>query len=61
MKTYYLTVYNKTGENLLNDSFEAENDEEAKNIGTKTLEENNYEETTHRLVSPDGKLLLFHR
>ena len=61
MKTYYLTVYNKTGENLLNDSFEAKNDEEAKEMGKKTLEEKQFNETTHRLVSPEGKLLLFHR
>ncbi|MGM8214753.1 YhzD family protein [Bacillaceae bacterium W0354] len=60
MKTYFLTVYNKTGENLLDESFEAKDDEEAKNLGMKKLEENGHVETTHRLVSPNGKLLLFH-
>jgi YhzD-like protein len=61
MKTYFLTVYSKKGESLLDEQIEASNDEEAKDIGTKKLEEHNYLETTHRLVSPDAKLILFHR
>lgn len=59
-KTYYLTIYKSDGENVLNESFNAKNDEEAKEIGMKMLKENNSLEQTHRLVSPDGRLLLFH-
>ncbi|GAA0471114.1 YhzD family protein [Alkalibacillus silvisoli] len=61
MKTYHLTVYSKKGESLLNETIEAKDDQEAKMVGTKQLEEQDYHETTHRLVSPDGRLLLFHR
>lgn len=61
MKTYYLTVYSKDGEALLDEQIEAANDKEAKEQGEKKLDENNYSETTHRLVSPDARLILFHR
>ncbi|GEN45764.1 YhzD family protein [Alkalibacillus haloalkaliphilus] len=61
MKTYYLTVYSKKGENLLDETFEAKDDQEAKDVGTKKLEEQDYQELTHRCVSPDGRLVLFHR
>lgn len=61
MKTYYLTVYSKSGEALLNDQFEAESDEAATKIGKDKLKENGHADTTHRLVAPDGRLLLFHR
>ncbi|MBU6081621.1 MULTISPECIES: YhzD family protein [Allobacillus] len=61
MQTYYLTVYAQTGEALLNESFEAENDEAATNMGKEKLNENGHADITHRLVSPDGRLLLFHR
>ena len=40
-KTYYLTIYKSDGENVLNESFNAKNDEEAKEIGMKMLKENN--------------------
>jgi hypothetical protein len=61
MRTYALTVYDENGENLLNESFEAENDEKAKELGQKRLEEENYENHTHRCVTPEAKLILFHR
>ncbi|MDV2583419.1 YhzD family protein [Alkalibacillus haloalkaliphilus] len=61
MKTYYLTVYSKKGENLLDENFEAKDDQEAKDVGTKKLEEQDYQELTHRCVSPDGRLVLFRR
>ncbi|MFC0015980.1 MULTISPECIES: YhzD family protein [Allobacillus] len=61
MKTYFLTVYSKTGEALLNESFEAENDEAATTMGKEKLSESGHADITHRLVSPDGRLLLFHR
>lgn len=61
LRIYYLTVFKQDGEKLLDKTFEAENDEDAKRIGTATLEEHHYEEHTHRCVSPEAKLVLFHR
>lgn len=61
MRTYVLTVFEKNGEKLLEESFEAPNDQEAKHIGEKKLEEAGYLEHTHRCVSPEAKLILFHR
>ncbi|WP_188207048.1 YhzD family protein [Alkalibacillus aidingensis] len=61
MKTFYLTVYAKSGENLLDEPFEANHDQEAKEIGQEKLKQHQYEETTHRCVAPDGRLVLFHR
>lgn len=61
MSNYVLTVFAKNGETLLDETFTAQNDEEAKEIGTKMLAENNYEEHTSRCVSPDARLVLFHR
>ncbi|ALC91955.1 hypothetical protein AM500_20780 [Bacillus sp. FJAT-18017] len=60
MKTYKLTVFEQDGEKLLDDSFQAENDDQAKEIGQKALEEKGFAEKTHRCTSPAGKLLLFH-
>ncbi|WP_421384059.1 YhzD family protein [Bacillus salacetis] len=60
MKVYKLTVYEQTGENILEDSFEASSDDEAKEIGKRILEEKGYEDHTHRCASPLGKLVLFH-
>ncbi|GAK11271.1 YhzD family protein [Geomicrobium sp. JCM 19039] len=57
---YALTVFNKSGELLLNESFVFESDEEAISHGKSMLAENHYLETTHRLVRA-GKLLLFYR
>ncbi|QAS51711.1 YhzD family protein [Halobacillus litoralis] len=61
MKKYYLTVFEKDGTNVLDESFEAENDDEAKKIGSQTLEEKGYGEHTHRCAAPEGHLVLFHR
>lgn len=61
LQTYILTVFDQTGEKLLDDSFTAETLEEAKKIGTRKLFEGNYHEQTHRCVAPNGKLVLFHR
>ena len=60
MKTYALTVFEKNGGTLVNDTFEAKDDHEAKEIGSKLLEEKGYTEYTHRCVAPDGHLVLFH-
>ncbi|MFC2947938.1 YhzD family protein [Virgibacillus sediminis] len=61
MRTYALTVFDQSGENLLNETFTAENDEEAKKVGQARLDEEGYSEYTHRCVNPEAKLILFHR
>ncbi|MBP1947342.1 YhzD family protein [Virgibacillus litoralis] len=61
MRTYVLTVFDKSGEKLLDESFEATSNDEAKKIGQAKLDEEGYSEHTHRCVSPDAKLILFHR
>lgn len=61
MKNYTLTVFSKTGEKLLDESFTADNDDEAKSVGQKKLEEEGYSEYTHRCVAEDARLVLFHR
>lgn len=61
MKTYTLTVFEKTGEKLLDETFTAANDEEAKRIGEQKLKEKQFEHKTHRCTTSSGKLILFHR
>ncbi|MGC4377893.1 YhzD family protein [Fictibacillus sp. Mic-4] len=61
MKTYFLTAFDKSGEKLLDETIQAENDQEAKKLGEARLKEANCHEHTHRLTSPAGQLLLFHR
>ncbi|MFT4417209.1 YhzD family protein [Fredinandcohnia humi] len=58
---YVLTVFDKTGEKLLEETFDAATEKEAKEIGEKMLQEKNYQDTTHRCTSSAGKLVLFHR
>ncbi|MBT2759426.1 YhzD family protein [Mesobacillus foraminis] len=60
MDTYKLTAFKSDGEKLLDESFQAENDEDAKKIGTKRLSEKELLDSTHRCTSPRGKLILFH-
>jgi hypothetical protein len=61
MKTYIVTVFDKSGEKLLDEAFEAANDQEAKENGEKILLEKQFENHTSRVTSPTGKLVLFHR
>ena len=61
MKTYKLTVFEENGEKLLDEAFQAGNDEEAKGIGEKLLTEKGLFAKTHRCTSSDGKLVLFHQ
>ncbi|APH06071.1 YhzD family protein [Bacillus weihaiensis] len=61
MTIYYLTVFEKNGEKLLDESFEAQNESEAKEIGQQKLEEKQYTEKTYRCTSSAGKLVLFGR
>jgi hypothetical protein len=60
MKTYKITAFESNGEKLLDEAFQAENDEAAKQIGLKLLSEKSLTEKTHRCTSSSGKLLLFH-
>ncbi|BDG48532.1 MULTISPECIES: YhzD family protein [Parageobacillus] len=61
MPTYTLTAFDKSGEKLLDETFEAANDEEAKKISEQKLREHNCYDKTHRCVTSSGKLILFHR
>ncbi|MBH0228696.1 hypothetical protein LCL89_07485 [Halobacillus yeomjeoni] len=61
MKKYYLTVFEKDGTNVLDETFEAENDDQAKEIGQEKLEEKGFSHHTHRCAAPEGHLVLFHR
>ncbi|RFU62258.1 YhzD family protein [Bacillus sp. V59.32b] len=60
-RIYKLTVFEPSGEKLLDESFQAESDDQAKDLGGNLLKEKNYEDKTHRCTSPAGKLILFHR
>lgn len=61
MRTYTLTVFEKDGTTTLDETFEASNDEEAKEIGIAKLREKDLEHKTHRCVSQDANLILFQR
>jgi hypothetical protein len=61
MKTYIVTVFDKKGEKLLEESFQATNDQEAKSKGDQILKEKQFQKYTSRVTSPTGKLVLFHR
>lgn len=61
MPKYTITVYEKDGSKLLEDSFEALNDKEGRNIGEQKLEEQGYQNHTSRVTSDKGKLVHFHR
>ena len=61
MRNYALTVFDPRGEKLLDESFTAANDVEAKEVGQARLDKEGYSEHTHRCVSPEAKLVLFHR
>jgi hypothetical protein len=61
MNSYALTAYEKNGEKILDEVISASNDTEAKQQGEARLAELNFQDKTHRLTSPKGQLLLFHR
>lgn len=60
MRVYKFNAYEKKGKLITEETFEAENDDEAKVKGQAIIEANDFYEVTHRLASPAGKLLLFH-
>ncbi|SDH55592.1 YhzD-like protein [Alteribacillus persepolensis] len=57
---YFLTVFDKDGSLLLNESFQYDEDQAAIEHGKNRLAEEKYQDTTHRMTR-NGKLLLFHR
>lgn len=59
MKIYKLTSFEATGEKVIDEAIEAENDGEAKNKAEILLREKELYNKTYRLVSPDGSLILF--
>lgn len=61
MNNYVLTVFSNTGEKLLDETFEAENDEAGKTFATKQLKAKDFLDFTHRCVTADARLILFHR
>lgn len=61
MRKYTVTVYEKNGEKLLEDIFEAANDKDARQAGETFLEEKGYQSHTSRVTSDQGKLIHFHR
>lgn len=61
MANYTLTVYEKTGEKVLEELIIAANDREAKDKGQNRLNAGNFQDHTSRLTSPKGQLILFHR
>jgi len=60
VRTYKLTAFEQTGKLIMEETFTAENDEQARDKGRAILEEKELINQTHRLASPAGKLLLFH-
>ncbi|MFN2746908.1 YhzD family protein [Bacillus sp. z60-18] len=61
METYYVTAFDPSGETLLNERFEAMNEEEAKEKGKKLLKEKQFSDHTHRVVHSSGKMIVFQR
>lgn len=61
MSDYVLTVFEKSGEKLLDETIQASNDAEGKILAEQMLKEKGYEEYTHRFVAPNARLVLFHR
>ncbi|MFX3624154.1 MAG: YhzD family protein [Ectobacillus sp.] len=61
MGMYTLTAFEKDGTKLLDETFEAANEAEAKQKGEQLLREKNLYEHTHRCTSSSGKLVLFQR
>ena len=60
MRNYRFTAFEKTGETIFDEVLTFENDAQAKKQGQVEIESKGVAEKTHRLVSPTGKLILFH-
>lgn len=60
MASFKLTAFDKNGHKLLEETFQANNEDEAKQYGEKILNEKELIDKTHRCTSSTGKLILFH-
>ena len=60
MKAYKFTAFEPTGELIAEETWNYENDDEAKKQGEEAIHEKGYGNKTHRLVNSSGKLILFH-
>lgn len=60
MHSYRFTVFEKTGENIVDEAWDFADDVTAKSHGQEKIEELGFAEKTHRLVNASGKLILFH-
>ncbi|WP_226670077.1 YhzD family protein [Metabacillus litoralis] len=61
METYYLTVFEKNGEKILDENFQAQTENEAKEIAEQKLAEKEFSAKTHRCTTSSGKLIVFGR
>ncbi|WP_066174224.1 YhzD family protein [Bacillus marinisedimentorum] len=59
MKTYTLTVFDDSGEKLLEETYEAPNDNDAKQIGENRIEDEGYDKRNYRVTSSAGELVAF--
>ncbi|GED18679.1 YhzD family protein [Kurthia gibsonii] len=57
---FRFTAFQPTGEVILDEDWEFENDHEAKTAGAEKIASLELSEATHRLVNSEGKLILFH-
>ncbi|WP_347552380.1 YhzD family protein [Pseudalkalibacillus hwajinpoensis] len=61
MEKYIITAFEKNGTNVLDETFEAQDDKDAKKIGQELLKEKGLEKHSARVVSSQGKLIVFQR
>ncbi|QOY36375.1 YhzD family protein [Anaerobacillus isosaccharinicus] len=61
MKVYVLTVFDSKGKLLVDEKFEANNDNDGKKIGEQKLALLNYQGYTSRVTRSSGGLVLFHQ
>ncbi|GGE44394.1 hypothetical protein GCM10011391_23970 [Pullulanibacillus camelliae] len=61
MPSYTLTVFEKDGQKLLEETFEAADDSAAREQGEARINTLDYSHLPSRVVSPIGKLVHFHR
>jgi len=61
MKVYVLTVFDSKGKLLVDEKFEANNDNDGREIGEQKLALLNYQGYTSRVTRSSGGLVLFHQ
>lgn len=61
MPIYTLTAFDKDGTKLVDETFEAADDQTARKQGENRLKELGLAEKTSRVISPVGQLVHFHR